>query len=1278
MRKKPIKVLLASEPNQDAETVAKRLASSRSPRFEVEIKACSEESLASASSDPSQVVLVSQHNAHPAPTDDRERRVNSLAAVAAITTKASGPEELCNALAQMMRETFTCDAFFVLRYDVKLERLLDVCKCDTINGTFQTVPNCTEAFPLEGIFVQAFKKRRTIVLHRESPSQTGEGFQPFGDKERLSASLMVCPMIAENRLMGFLSVQSYTPKAYNQRDVDLFTAVGEHVGLAFETALLNHEVRRRLASEHLFSKQLAALLDVTNQLSMASSFDTLCRRAVELGREHLKFDRLGLWFFDQEGRSIRGSFGIDEAGRIRDERSQISQMATDSPINRMITGQERFLTEKDVSLCDHLGNGVGTGDVSIAAIHDGRRVIGCISHDNLLSRDRISEHDNDLLQLYASALGSLCSLKRSEQELRESHADLEKRVQERTTKLLKANEELQFEIEERKRTEHMLRDSERRYRTLQANIPIGVFRMTLPGRIIAANPPLARLFGCRSEEELSEQSMLEYYRRPEQHREIIERLEQSHQDIGFELELRRKDWTTWWAAVTVSAFRDARGTIVYIDGTMQDITQLKRVEDALREQIERNELILHRSMDGFLLMNVNGKILDTNPAFARIVGHPRQELMGRNILDIEDPEEALKFREKLGEIHSRGSERFETRFAHRSGQVVDVEVSANLAEIGKEEFVFCFTRDISERKKVEEEIQHRLSIEKALARTSALFVASAEVDLSNVLAILGGALQVTRAFVLLVSEKDGGSYSAAEWRDSVDCPSGCSVLGSAILESSDFVERLRRDENLIISDVLDLDSRQEQQRDILIGENVGALLGVPILRSERQLAGLIGVTSREAPRFWSEADAQALRVVGEMLFRYVERLQADAALRESEEKYRLLVENVNDGIVIGQGDRFVFINRRFAEMLGYEPEELLMKDFRKVYTPFAVERLWTRRQRRDLGEPVPERYETVFRRKDGTEMDVETSVSIIDYKGELATFGVVRDITERKNTERELRSHQRELEQLTRELAGARDRALAASRAKSAFLANMSHELRTPLNAIIGFCRIVIRKTQDFIPEQQIQNLQRVLVSANHLLTLINDILDLSKIEAKRMVVNIDFFDMPLLVRETFETLHNLMESNRNRLVLNITENLPPLRSDRTKVWQILLNLFGNAAKFTQDGTITVSVWTTLQSGSDRIEDTVACHDKIVVQVQDTGIGLSEEHLRHIFEEFWQVDDSATRQHGGTGLGLAVSRRLAHLLGGSISAESQLGKGARFTLTLPLTISTHSVENEYL
>jgi two-component system, sensor histidine kinase and response regulator len=239
----------------------------------------------------------------------------------------------------------------------------------------------------------------------------------------------------------------------------------------------------------------------------------------------------------------------------------------------------------------------------------------------------------------------------------------------------------------------------------------------------------------------------------------------------------------------------------------------------------------------------------------------------------------------------------------------------------------------------------------------------------------------------------------------------------------------------------------------------------------------------------------------------------------------------------------------------------------------------------------------------------------------------------------------------TLELQEANQRLEDASRHKSEFLANMSHELRTPMNAIIGFTRLVMRRGKDILPLRESDNLGKILISAEHLLALINDILDLSKIEAGHMEVHPVSFDMEPLIDECFRTIEPLAKSERLRLVHSWEADLPPLFTDQDKLKQILINLLSNAVKFTEAGTVTLSA---------------RCHaGEVAIAIADTGIGIPADKLELIFEEFRQLDSGTTRKYSGTGLGLSISRRLARLLGGDITVQSTVGVGSTFTVTLP-------------
>ena len=370
-------------------------------------------------------------------------------------------------------------------------------------------------------------------------------------------------------------------------------------------------------------------------------------------------------------------------------------------------------------------------------------------------------------------------------------------------------------------------------------------------------------------------------------------------------------------------------------------------------------------------------------------------------------------------------------------------------------------------------------------------------------------------------------------------------------------------------------------------------------------------------------------------------------------QYQSIFENAIEGIFQTSRDGDLLRgNQAYTKMLGYNSPEEMIKTISNV-----KEQLYVNPSDRDNFTELLEEtgfvkgFETTLKSKDGNIITVSINAQVInDENGNFRFFqGMIEDISERKRVE---------------EYKIAKEAAELANRVKSEFLAKMSHELRTPLNAIIGYSEMLLEDSEASGQKDFIADLQKIRESGQHLLALINDILDLSKIEADKMELYLETFDVSRMIKEVVSTIQPLADKNGNTLRVHCGDNLGTMRSDVTKVRQVLFNLLSNACKFTERGTISLDVFRETVDGSDWLS----------FGVSDTGIGLTEEQMERLFQAFSQAETVITRNYGGTGLGLAISKGFCQMLGGDVYVESESGVGSTFTIRLPAEVFDHRVE----
>jgi two-component system sensor histidine kinase/response regulator len=410
-------------------------------------------------------------------------------------------------------------------------------------------------------------------------------------------------------------------------------------------------------------------------------------------------------------------------------------------------------------------------------------------------------------------------------------------------------------------------------------------------------------------------------------------------------------------------------------------------------------------------------------------------------------------------------------------------------------------------------------------------------------------------------------------------------------------------------------------------------------------------------------DGRATRLVG-VVSDVTERKRNELALLATDARFRRVIEDAPIAIGIAHGRDSVWVNAAYLRLFGFDDAaQVVGTPVAARIAPESLPAHLARSERRLGGGEAETRYQFVALRRDGSRFIAQSTVTPTEFEGGQATLAFLEDVSERvraaqelqdlnASLERRVAERTAELEAINAQLADARDAAEAATRAKSAFLANMSHEIRTPLNAIVGLTGLTLRAAD--VPDGVRTQLGRTQHAAGLLLAIVNDILDYSRLEAGRVAIDAVPYALADAIDRVVAVVTPGAAAKGLALRVVLAPELPArLRGDPLRVAQVLLNLCGNAVKFTDRGEVV------LRAGID-------AGPRLRLEVEDSGVGIAPAHLERLFEPFEQLDVSATRRHGGSGLGLAISRGLVAAMGGTLDVRSTPGRGSVFRVQLPL------------
>jgi len=728
-----------------------------------------------------------------------------------------------------------------------------------------------------------------------------------------------------------------------------------------------------------------------------------------------------------------------------------------------------------------------------------------------------------------------------------------------------------------------------------------------------------------------------------------------------------------------------------------EITQRRQAEQTL---LKFRNLIDETNDAIYMIDEETGRYLNFNLSACKHLGYTRQELLQLTVMDVAQHLPTIEvWRERVKQVHNREQLLLESIYRRKNGSLFPVEISARMRILEDKPILLAVVRDITERKQSEASRQKHLDYLAALQKITIELLDRNDVKslLETICNKAASLLDAKHGFIFL----DDGDFllfrattpSLIHHIDEREKKPGTGVLGQ-VWQTGEPVK-------------VEYYDTWELRDPNYSGDRLRAVAGVPILRSNSMVGVLVVARVEGDNHIFTDDEMDILSHFAELaslvldnvslyesaLNEIAEREKIEDALKKSEERYRVLFEE--SPITIWEED-FSEAKKHLDLLqeqgvtdihsyLSANPDEVsriasmvkvvdVNKSALKMYRTKNKEEIYGNLQRTLLPETILSFKEELIaiaenRRYFTTESKdqvaggeiIDISISwTVDSSIENYTRVIVSliDITDRKRAEKIINEYaiemERRVEERTSELVHLNKELEYANRAKSEFLANMSHELRTPLNSILGFSETLLEKKRGSLTEKQEQYISLIYSSGEHLLSLINDVLEVSKIEAGKLDVHPDFIS----IKEVCESSLNFVKTSAMRKSVSVEyinkQHISTVHADPQRLKQILVNLLNNAVKFTPEkGKVSLEVYANTE------------RDQILFSVIDNGIGIAHEDLKTLFTPFTQIDSSLSRQYEGTGLGLVIVYKLTELHGGSVMVESEPGKGSRFTIILP-------------